>query len=418
MAKKTAPQREPDAVDKLMHIEKILSIGAIDRGPMIRAMTLAFVAGTNPLFLGPPGTAKTMTVQAFAKRVFGADQIFDILLTKFTTREEVFGPLDMAALKQGQYRHNTEGFAPEAEVVYLDEVFKASSAISNACLRILNERTFRNGNKDMVCAIKMVVGTSNEFPEDPAMLAAFFDRFPIKLMVEYLENDGFQGMLMGKSSKQARAARAAELGVTSDGAKTLSPEDRAEIRRLFEAVEVPEAVVKAMGELREKLKNQKVVVSDRRWVQGLQVMKANAVLDHRDSVTRSDMDVLRLVVWNSPADLTLVAKILPDFLNPFHKEIRNALDDLYAERKAIIDAAGTPPDNSKLFAAAGAGLSKVNDCETNIAMLQDMVETEKDRELFEEAKGHAERIKEVVMMIARGKAKVEDIVATLADDIQ
>lgn len=401
------------AVVKLMQIEKQVSLGLVGRESMIRDLSLAFVARTNVLFLGPPGTAKTMGVQRFAALVMPKGKTFDVLLTKFTTRDEVFGPVDLQELKGGTLRYNTTGFLPEAEFGILDEVFKGSSAIQNAMLRIANERTFRNGDTETKCPTRMLVGMSNEFPEDPALLAAFFDRFPIKRMVGYLEADAFRTMLAAKT-KRGRDARAAELNIdTKAEPVVLTDEDRDEIDRLFKATRIPDVVLDALAELREKLKAKQVIISDRRWMQAIDVLRAAAVLAQRDEVTKGDLRVLEGVLWNNEAQLAAVQGILPDFVSPFEKDLRRVLDEVYAERKALIEQ-GTP---QAIMESASTTLRKIRSIGGQIDMLDEDGLSESEAEKLAEVKTMVERLDKVVMNVARGRATADDLTATMADDV-
>lgn len=418
--KKTAPEitsEASDAIDKLLAIEQYTKVRVIGRDDMLHDLVLAYVARTNVLFLGPPGTAKTMAVQRFASLVAPGKSTFDILLTKFTTREEVFGPLDMQEFKDGRIRFNTLGYAPSATYCIFDEVFKASGAICNASLRLLNEKTFLNGTAVEQCPTRSVVLMSNEYPEDPAMLAAFFDRAPIKRKVAYLDESGFKDMLRSKTSGRARKERAAELGCTEvpDGMTT---EDAAAIDNAFKLCTVPDDVIEAVTELRGILRNKGVVVSDRRWGQAIDVMRASAVLDKRLKVSRRDMGVLLSVVWDNDSQLAIVDATLPDFLNPFQRDVRGVLDELYGERDVLVKAAGTPPETAKLMGAAGLAVSKVRAIGVRMNGLEDNAETEQDRELLLEAKAVIKQMEDVVFKISRGKASMDDLLKTAENDIQ
>ena len=95
------------------------------------------------LMIGPAGTAKSALSVELAKIVQGTEY-FQWLLTRFSTPEEVFGPLSLKDLEQGVYKRNTTTKMPEANLVFLDEIFKANSAILNSLLTLINERLFYN----------------------------------------------------------------------------------------------------------------------------------------------------------------------------------------------------------------------------------------------------------------------------------
>ena len=131
------------SLDKLHAIERDLTATLIERDEVIRASLVALLARQHLVVLGPPGTAKSGLVTELSRRISpqsGAGlRSFAYLMTRFTTPEELFGPVSVSGLKRDEYRRVTAGKLVEAELVFLDEIFKASSAILNALLKIANE---------------------------------------------------------------------------------------------------------------------------------------------------------------------------------------------------------------------------------------------------------------------------------------
>jgi hypothetical protein len=123
---------------------------------------------------GSPGTAKSALVRAIAQAFGGS--YFERLLTKFSTPEELFGPISLKALEQDRYERVTAGKLPEAEFAFVDEVFKANSAILNSLLTAMNERLFHNDGAPAQMPLVSLFGASNELPEGKE-LEALFDRF-------------------------------------------------------------------------------------------------------------------------------------------------------------------------------------------------------------------------------------------------
>lgn len=87
--------------------------------------------------------------------------------------------LPNAGLENDEYVRQTDGYLPTAEVAFVDEIFKANSAILNALLTLLNERLFDNGNQRFEVPLLCLVGASNELPESEE-LDALYDRFLIR----------------------------------------------------------------------------------------------------------------------------------------------------------------------------------------------------------------------------------------------
>src|SRR5262245_9188487 len=134
-------------------------------------------------------------------------------MTRFKTPEELFGPVSVSGLKRDEYLRITTGKLVEAELVFLDEIFKASSAILNAMLKIVNERVFHNGDKEMQVPLISLFGASNELPQGNE-LEALWDRFLLRFRVGYITDTGF--------AKFIRAAAAKHNGHNSNGSQPLT----------------------------------------------------------------------------------------------------------------------------------------------------------------------------------------------------
>jgi len=261
-------------------------------------LVLAVLAREHMLLIGPPGTAKTDLITRFAGLIH--TRPFSYLLTRFTEPSEIFGPLDFELFQKGQYRIKTEEMLPESEIVFLDEVFQASSAILNTLLTMVNERRFHNGSRAENTPLISLFGASSEFPDDPA-LRAFSDRFLLRLEVEPVGRSRLHDLLdRGWEQERARAQQAT--GVRPTPAVRL--EDLKNVQRLVRDVDLT-PVRADYTELIGELLAQGVTLSDRRIVRGLKLVAAAALL--REDGTAHPRDLWPLAhFWTEPSDAALV----------------------------------------------------------------------------------------------------------------
>ena len=203
---------------QLVNSLKRLIIGHDD---MINGLLLALVAGENVVIIGPPGIAKTFLVKNLAKRL-GANY-YMYLLGKFTDFSELFGPIDVLKLAREGKLVRSWSRIVDADIVFLDEIFKANTAILNSLLAFLQERIVYDPLTGEEKQVKLwtLIGASNEVPEDEE-LKALYDRFPIRIFENYLNN----AVLI----KRALSSRWSSMNASRDAARA-SMDD---IRRLHD----------------------------------------------------------------------------------------------------------------------------------------------------------------------------------------
>lgn len=286
-------------------------------------------------------------------------------------------------------------FLAGLSMVPTSNCFKASSAILNALLRIANERKFRNGSTWIDCPTRMIVGASNEFPEDPATLAAFYDRFPLKMMVDSLDDTTFTDML--------RLVR--DRPTPGKPPVTMTDADFAELDRLVSAVVVPEGLIEVLSELRGVLRAKGIRPSDRRWSQCIRIIRASAALAGRTTAARADLQAIEPVMWSTHEEIGQVRSEIVNFLNPIERVLREAIDAAWAGRRMILDAAGSANDAVAAASAATKALSQINQQEALLQVVESkMVETDSDREQLAVASSAIARLKDAVGAVCIGKA--------------
>lgn len=257
----------------------------LERDVPVRLLLLAALAGEHVLLIGPPGTAKS----ELARRLHAAfvdAPYFERLLTRFSVPEELFGPLSLKALELDRYERLTDGFLPTAQVAFLDEVFKANSAILNALLTLLNEREFDNGAGRVRVPLVSVVGATNEVPDDES-LQAFYDRFLIRVPVQPVDDASFAALLALPAHSAMPSAR-------------LHAGDLAPLRARALQVVLPADVVALLVQARAWCADASVTVSDRRWRKLVGLLQVQAASRGAAQVGGWDLWLLPYALGDKP----------------------------------------------------------------------------------------------------------------------
>src|SRR5688572_18538978 len=179
-------------IQRMQQVARTLEASFLGKSEAVRLMLVAAIAGEHMVLIGPPGTAKSAVIRLFAKLIDA--KYYEYLLTRFTEPNEIFGPIDITAFREGEYSRRMEGMLPQAEIVFLDEVFKANSAILNSLLSVLNERVYTVGAHVHRTPLISAFGASNEVPNDEDLMAVF-DRFLLRVRSDNLDSYHFQELL-------------------------------------------------------------------------------------------------------------------------------------------------------------------------------------------------------------------------------
>ena len=307
----TPPADLTDVANRLRQVGDVLSRSFLDKQEMIRLLLVSVVAGEHMVVVGPPGTAKSALVRMFARLIDA--RYFDYLLTRFTEPNELFGPVDIRAFREGSYTRRTASMLPEAEIVFLDEIFKSNSAILNSLLTILNERRFSNGANVVKVPLLSLFGASNEVPNDEN-LAAIFDRFLLRVVSDNLDSYHFAGLIERGLKNEAAALADLPLQPLVSAAE-LHAVNRALAQRLV----FPAELLSRYKGLIFQIRSEGVSISDRRVVKLLKLLAASAIVDGRTEANDSDFFVLRHV-WNNLDQAELLDEIVTPVVERYYRD--------------------------------------------------------------------------------------------------
>ena len=309
-----SPGAPADLVDlsaRLQRVGDTLSRNFLDKQELIRLLLVSVVAGEHMVLVGPPGTAKSAVVRMFSRLI--DTRYFEYLLTRFTEPNELFGPVDIRAFREGTYTRRITGMLPEAEIVFLDEIFKSNSAILNSLLTILNERRFSNGANVLKVPLLSLFGASNEVPNDDN-LAAIFDRFLLRVVSNNLDGYHFAGLIERGLRNEAANLTGADVKplVTAVELHQLN-------RELGRRLDFSEDLISRYKGLVFQIRSEGVSISDRRVVKLLKLVAASAMVDGRTEANDSDFFILRHV-WNNLDQAELLDEIVSPVVERYYRE--------------------------------------------------------------------------------------------------
>jgi MoxR-like ATPase len=190
-------------------------------------------------------------------------------------------------------------------------VFKANSAILNALLTLINERKYHNNGTPMQVPLQSLFGASNELPEGEE-LGALYDRFMLRYVVNYIAED----------SDMKKMLR----GVTSNGNTKISIDELKQAQTESGSVAVSDEVLDILIKIRNELKKEGVIASDRRYRLAIEILKASAWLNGKKAVGDEDVVILQHVLWSQPAELKTVQRVVLGTANPMLNRITELFD--------------------------------------------------------------------------------------------
>ena len=300
--------------NRIVKLLDILNERVYGKEEVMALALLSAVAGESIFLLGPPGVAKSMVARRL-KLMFRGGTAFEYLMSRFSTPDEIFGPVSIARLKnEDTYERMTEGYLPTATVVFLDEIWKAGPAIQNALLTVINEKIFRNGQFSVRVPMKGLIAASNELPASGQGLEALYDRFLVRKLVGGIEDlSDFDRMI----------STADESEPEMDEHLAVSDEEYRQWQEQMKSVGLHYSVLEVIHSLKDKLEDYNrqlenanspsdvaLYVSDRRWKKMVKLLKTSAFLNGSDTIRLSDCTLLSYCLWSETEHMEAIEEMV------------------------------------------------------------------------------------------------------------
>ena len=359
-----------------------------ERDEVVDGIFTAMLSGHHVVQLGSPGEAKSLIarlicdslVDSAAANGSAPNEYFEWLLTRFSVPEEIFGKLSLKSLERDDlYIRKTEGKLPSASIAFLDEIFKANSAILNSLLTVLNEGIYHNGDAGQ-CKVPLLacIAASNEYPEDDC--AALWDRFLVRFWVEPVRTEKAFLEIVDPGGSEPSALTG-----------LVSVSDIEKARDEVAKVEFSDEMLKVLHDIREAMKQIGVERSTRRWRQAAKYVRARAFFDGDKAVNEDTFMCLVDVLWSDHKERPAIKRALQRICNPVMVEATEFFDAL-----SEIHAQATIREGED---AVQYGVRAGRDHEEMMKVY---------RRLQKLQEGNAKR-KSLADLVSRGKAMVKDI---------
>lgn len=326
------PKLDQALHSRVLAIIAFLQANNVERNEDIELMILSILAKVDGLFLGEPGTGKTYMIELLVNQCLVDMKLFTHLFAKDQSADEVLGPRDVMAMKQGLIARLSDGYLPNANVGYADEIFKASPPMLNPLLDLYANRVLKTGGKVRDCSqLLAIIASSNELPEREDLMA-FRDRIGFTKFVAAV-----------RTPEGRRAVTDLQLDQQSNGIDTtgLSPLTLGEVQAACDQVRqvlVPDAIREMMTTAEQKWAENGHAPSKRRVGQMWRMVKAHAYLNGRTTVVADDLIVCQHMAWNHPDHAASAREVIMEFASVFTRHanrLREAMEPIVHDMEEL-----------------------------------------------------------------------------------
>jgi MoxR-like ATPase len=287
-----------------------LNKDVFEKEEVIKLSLLSALASESIFLLGAPGVAKSLIARRL-KFAFKNATSFDYLMNRFSTPDEIFGPVSISKLKdEDKYERLIQNYLPSAAIIFLDEIWKAGPSIQNALLTVLNEKIYRNGAQEIRVPMKALIAASNELPAEGEGLEALWDRFLVRFTVENVQKPENFNDLISKSLKSYEDNIPENLKI-SDAIYN-------DIQAQIDQINIPASVFNVIHVIRyyfnEYNSNQEksIYISDRRWRKIVRLLRTSALINDRKEVDLMDCFLMQHCLWNETEQINAVHQFVKD----------------------------------------------------------------------------------------------------------
>ncbi|MFN8746625.1 MAG: AAA family ATPase, partial [Pseudanabaena sp.] len=377
------------ALAKLQQLREELKSVYLDRSEAIDLILVGLLAKMHIFLGGKPCTGKTELAKAVSDAITGTT-FFHYLMTKTTVAEEVLGAPDLAELQKGKFVRDTEAMLPEAHLALMDEIGKANSIVRNSALGLMNEREFLNGKTKLQSPLITMIGCSNELL-DGEEDGAFWDRLSLRYIVYYLGDEDLRTLLLRKTSNIAAPQIATMLSLA----------ELEQMQTDVKNVTFPAPAIDSLIDLQRELKKENYIVSTRKYVQIVTILKAYTYLQEEAEVSEDSFEILNHVIWNHPKEQTQIRKIIAKVGNPVNIQAQEILAAI-TEKLSDLGTCPTFGTNKQQDDWATEGSGVLSDMRNMIDRLQSLIAQ------------HPNRAKKAQQAIAEIEAKKKPLLAKVS----